>query len=56
MKPNTKTWKFTITKKILKHAKEKPVKNEIKKNIIRLLGGKVPGLRTIRGLIDCSDQ
>ena len=41
MKPNTKTWKFTITKKILKHVKEKLVKNETKKNIIRLLGGKL---------------
>ena len=41
MKPNTKTWKFTITKKILKHAKEKLAKNEIRKNIIRLPEGKL---------------
>ena len=45
MKPNTKTWKFMITKKILKHAKEKLVKNETKKNIIRLLGGKMFDVR-----------
>ena len=40
MKQNTKTWKFTITKKILNHVKEKLVKNEIKKNIIRHPEGK----------------
>lgn len=40
MKQNTKTWKFMITKKILNHVKEKPVKNEIKKNIIKHLEGK----------------
>ena len=40
MKQNTKTWKFTITKKISNHVKEKLVKNEIKKNIIKHLGGK----------------
>ena len=42
MKQNTKTWKFTITKKISNHVKEKLVKNEIKKNIIKHLEGKWP--------------